>query len=226
VARPGKAFGKLEQLFDDVWWTWGTVAMNPVIVIPRTMVIVRERGELVVVHPVMMPPDEQAKIEALGPIKHIVRLGGGHGMDDPAYVAKYKPTTWATRDRELVTGGPSPFEGGTVLAFDNAKGPECVIHLPRHGGILLSCDSIQNWERAEGLSLLARPMTRILGFKGRAVLGPIWRKKSEPADGTGFKPTYDKIAALDFKHAIAGHGPPMKDTARDDLRAAIAANYR
>src|SRR4051812_2333272 len=83
---PGKGFGKLAQVFPDMWWAWGTVRMGPGIVFPRNMVIVREaNGDLVVIHPVMMPPDEQAKVEALGPIKHVVRLGAFHGMDDPAY---------------------------------------------------------------------------------------------------------------------------------------------
>lgn len=233
--KAGKRFGTLQQVFENVWWAWGTVQVAPGLSFPRTMAIVRERDGLVVIHPVMMPADEQAKIEALGPIKHIVRLGTGHGMDDAAYVAKYKPTTWgqpgvplndgSTRDRELVTGGASPFEGGTVIAFDTSKNPECVIHLPRHGGILFSCDSIQNWADAPGTSLAMRPMSKLMGFKGRACLGPMWRKYSEPKDGGGFKSTYEKILALEFAHAIGGHGAPNKNTARDDLRAAVAATY-
>jgi len=233
--KAGKRYGTLEQVFDDVWWTWGTVQVGLGLAFPRTMTIVRQLDGLVVIHPVMMPADEQAKIEALGPIKHVVRLGAGHGMDDPAYIARYKPTTWgqpgaplkdgATRDRELVTGGPSPFDGGTVIAFETSKNPECVIHVPRHGGILLSCDSIQNWADSPGTSLAMRPLSRLMGFKGRACLGPMWRKHSEPKDGESFKATYDKIVALEFAHAIGGHGAPMKDTARDDLRASIRATY-
>jgi len=233
--KAGKTFGKLEQVFDDVWWTWGTVQVGPGFAFPRNMVIVRERDGVVVIHPVMMPPEEQAKIEALGPIKHIVRLGAGHGMDDPAYVARYKPTTWgqpgaplkdgATRDRELVSGGPSPLDGGTVIAFDTSKSAECVIHVPRHGGIVFSCDSIQNWSDGPGASLRVRLLGRRTGFNGRACLGPMWRKRSEPKEGANFKATYDQITALEFAHVIGGHGAPLKDTARDDLRASVRATY-
>lgn len=223
--KRGKRFGALTQVFDDVWWAWGTVQVAPGLVFPRTMSIFREGDGLVVIHPVMLPDDEQAKLEALGPIKHIVRLGFGHGMDDAAYLAKYKPTSWGhERDRALTTGGASPFAGGTVLAFDTSKVPECVIHVPRHGGVLLSCDSIQNWHDAPGKSLAMRPMASLMGFKGRACLGPMWRKKSEPAET--FKSTYERILALPFAHAIGGHGAPMIDTARDDLRASVAATYR
>src|SRR5262252_7179193 len=119
-SSPGPAFGDLEQVFDDVWWTWGTVRFGPGVLFPRNMTIVREKGELVVIHPVMMPDAVQAKIEALGPVRHIVRLGAFHGMDDPAYVKKYAPTTWAPpgvdqpagvkTDRELRPGGELPLE--------------------------------------------------------------------------------------------------------------------
>jgi len=112
-SSPGTVFGTLEQVFDDVWWVWGTVRFAPGIVFPRNMTIVREKGELVLIHTVMMPPDQQAKIEALGPIKHVVRLGAFHGMDDAKYVERYGATMWAPPDvdskckidRELVAGG-------------------------------------------------------------------------------------------------------------------------
>lgn len=232
---PGAKFGTLEQVFEDVWWAWGTVRMGPGIEFPRNMAIIRERGELVVIHPVMMPADEQAKIEALGPIRHIVRLGAFHGMDDAPYVAKYKPTTWSppgvdlhagvTRDRELTVGGPTPIAGATLHAFEASRTPETVLFVPRHGGILFSCDSIQNWDGAEGVSLLARPMMALMGFRGRACLGPGWRKQCEPKDGVGFGPTYQRLLGLDFKHAISAHGKPVQDTARDDLRRSVAKHY-
>lgn len=232
----GAEFGTLQQVFDDVWWAWGTVRVGPGVAFPRNMVLVREAdGGLVAIHPVMMPPAEQAKIEALGPIKHIVRLGAMHGMDDPAYVARYHPTTWAhpemdlregaTRDRPLVAGGATPIAGATAIEFASSLTPELVLHLPRHGGIVLACDAIQNWERAAGVSLFARPAMRIMGFTGRACLGPRWRKLAEPKDGTGFRPVYEQIAALEFQHAIGAHGSPMLGTARDDLRAAMAKAY-
>src|SRR5260221_1611420 len=85
----GAKFGTLQQVFDDVWWTWGTTKMAPGISFGRNMTIVRESdGGLVVIHPVMMPAEEQAKIDALGPIKHVVRLGAFYGIDDQAYVQK------------------------------------------------------------------------------------------------------------------------------------------
>lgn len=237
MARAGKQFGKLEQLFDDMWWVWGTVVMGPGVTISRNMVLVREaNGDLVAIHPVMMPPDEQAKIEALGPIKHIVRLGNFHGMDDLAYVQRYKPQTWSHADMRLAdgierhhaldTGSATPIAGASVHAFTGAKHPEMVLHIPRHGGVLVACDAIQNWVGVPGTSFVARVMTPLLGFKGPSVLGPKWRQAAEPQLGVTFRPHYEAIANLDFKHAIGGHGPLMRDLARDHLKASIAKTYK
>src|SRR5687768_11135548 len=95
-SAPGEIFGTLEPVFDDVWWAWGTVRFMPGMTFPRNMTILRDaRGELTIIHPIVMPEPIQKQIEALGPIKHIIRLGAFHGMDDPAYVKRYAPTTWA-----------------------------------------------------------------------------------------------------------------------------------
>lgn len=237
MARAGKRFGTLEQLFDDIWWTWGTVIMGPGVTISRNMVLVREaNGDLVAIHPVMMPPDEQAKIDALGPIKHIVRLGNFHSMDDLAYVQQYKPQTWShpemrladgiTRDHALDTGSATPIAGASIHGFTGAKHPELVMHVPRHGGVLIACDSIQNWVDVPGNSVMARVMTPLLGFKGPSVLGPKWRQAAEPSFGVTFGTHYGALANLDFKHAIGAHGPLVRDRARDQLKASIAKVYK
>ena len=235
-SSPGKVFGPLEQVFDDVWWAWGTVKFAPGIAFPRNMTIVRERGELVVIHPIVMPDAAQKQIEALGPIKHIIRLGAFHGMDDAKYIARYGATAWAPPgvdcaagakiDRELVPGAELPLADATVFDFTSSRTPETVIHLGRHDGILLACDSVQNWETATGCSTLGKAMARVMGFRGRACIGPGWRKFSEPKDGTGFKGEFDRLLALEFRHVLTAHGAPMKDTAREDLRASVGRAYR
>ena len=68
-------------------------------------------------------------------------------------------------------------------------------------------------------------MARAMGFRGRACIGPGWRKVSEPKHGGGLGPDFTRLLAMNFSHAIGGHGPPMKDTARDDLRAQVQKLY-
>jgi hypothetical protein len=234
-SSPGPVFGTLEHVFEDIWWAWGTVRFAPGIIFPRNMTIVREGDGLVVIHPVLMPPAVQAQIEALGPIRHIVRLGAFHGMDDPTYVKRYSPTVWApagadlrdgvTVHHELREGAPVPFADGTLLAFQRSRTPETVIRLARHGGLLLTCDSVQNWETSAGCSFLGGLMARVMGFRGRACIGPGWRKMSEPKDGRGFADDFERLLALEFRHVLSGHGQPMKDSAKQDLTGRVRRLY-
>ena len=234
-SSPGPSFGKLVQVFDDVWWAWGTTRFMPGMLFPRNMTIIRERGELVIIHPVMMPEPEQAKIEALGPIKHIIRLGAFHGMDDPLYVKRYSPTVWSppgvdlregvTVHRELVPGGELPLEGATLFRFERSRTPETALHVTRHGGLLFTCDSVQNWETTEGCSPIGKVIARLMGFRGRGCIGPGWRKQCEPKDGGGFAPDFKRLLELDFRHVMSGHGAPMKDDAKDALRGTVTRLY-
>jgi hypothetical protein len=234
-SSPGPNFGTLAQVFDDVWWAWGTTRFMPGVLFPRNMTIIREAsGELVIVHPVLLPEAEQAKVEALGPIKHIVRLGAFHGMDDLAYLKRYSPTLWAppgvdlppgiTTHREL-RSGELPLAGAKLAAFEKSRTPETAILLDRHGGLLLTCDSVQNWETTDGCSFLGGIMARTMGFRGRACIGPGWRKMCEPKDGRGFAPDFERVLDLDFRHIIGGHGAPMRDTAKRDLEAQVRRLY-
>lgn len=235
-SRRGKGFGTIEPVFDDVWWAWGTTRMAPGVAFPRNMTIVREGDELVVVHPVMMPDAEQAKLDALGKVRHIVRLGDFHGMDNQLYVDRYGAAHWSPKDatplaggkvdHELEPGGKSPFADGTLYLFDVAPVPEMVLHLKRHGGILLTCDSVQSWTpRPVGTTFLAGLMTGAMGFKGRACIGPGWRKQCEPKQGTNFGPKFRELLDLDFRHIIGAHGPPILDDAKDALRKSVDVLY-
>jgi hypothetical protein len=200
------------------------------------MTIIREGGELVVVHPVMLPVAEQARVEALGPVKHIVRLGDFHGMDDALYVERYAPKVWAppgatpregvSVDVELVPGGELPLEGGTLFRFAAARAPETVLHLVRHDGVLLTCDSVQNWAaRPAGCSFLGGLMARAMKFRGAACIGPGWRRACEPRDGVGFGPAFRELLELDFRHVVNAHGPPLLGTGKEELRRSVEKLY-
>jgi hypothetical protein len=232
----GKRFGTLQKVFDDVWWVWGTTRFLPGATFPRNMTIVRGEDGLVVIHPVLLPEAEQAQVEALGKIEHIVRLGDFHGMDDALYIERYSPRVWAPPgatpyagvrvDHELVPGGELPLPDASLIAFDRSRSPETALLLPRHGGLLLTCDSIQSWAKLpEGVSLLGGLMAKMMGFRGRACIGPGWRGACEPKDGVGFGPKFREILELEFRHLIGAHGPPIVDDAKEELRRAVDRLY-
>jgi hypothetical protein len=232
----GSAFGSVAPILEGMWWAWGTTRFMPGATFPRNMTIIREDDALVVVHPVMLPERQQAELDALGKVEHIVRLGDFHGMDDARYQERYGAQLWAPRgavhhegtrvDHELVAGGETPFAGGSLHGFAGARSPELVLHLPRHGGVLHTCDSVQNWERSPpGISLLGRLMAKMIGFGGRACVGPPWRRACEPKDGPHFGPSFRALLELDFRHLLSAHGPPILDTAKQDLRTSVERLY-
>ena len=230
----GPNFGTLEQVFDNVWWGWGTTRFMPGVAFPRNMWVVKQGDELVVIHPVLMPDAEQKKIDELGNVKHIIRLGAFHGMDDPAYVKRYQPTVWAPpnvdqpdsvkTDHELKPGGELPLEDAELFSFDASKASETAIVYANHGGVLFTCDSVQSWETTAGTSFLGGVMARMMGFKGTTVIGPGWRKLCEP-DGDGFGPDFKRLLEKDFRHLLSGHGVPVKDVAKTDLTERVRKIY-
>jgi hypothetical protein len=232
----GSRFGTLQPVFDDVWWAWGTTRFMPGVMFPRNMTIVRGETGLVVFHPVLLPEAEQAKLEALGKIEHIVRLGDFHGMDDALYVERYAPKVWAPPraipyagvrvDHELVPGGELPLPDASLVVFERSRSPETALLLRRHEGLLLTCDSVQSWgTMPEGISLLGSLMAKLMGFRGRACIGPGWRGACEPKDGEGFGPKFREILELPFRHLIGAHGPPLVDEAKQELRATVDRLY-
>ncbi len=181
-------FGKINEVFPDVFHVEGGFRAAPGISITRNMTIVRQGGELTILNSVRLSPEGEAQLEKLGKVTHLVRVGAFHGADDPYYMHRFSPTLWAppgikhsgdlTTGRELVPGA-SPIEGSTVFAFARGKAPEVAILLERDGGVLITCDSYQNWTTFDGCSFAGRLMMRAMGF-GPTLIGGPWTKAMGP----------------------------------------------
>jgi hypothetical protein len=169
------------------------------------------------------------RLDALGRVCHIVRLGAFHGRDDPFYRDHYGATLWALpdaaaadnrpADRELAAGGPFPAHEGAVFVFTTARFPEAAVLLPRDGGILITCDAVQNWTHVDrffsdetGAVFVAQ------GLIGAANIPSTWREACRP-DIADFR----RLAGLPFRHLISGHGEPLRDEAKRLLQARIDA---
>ena len=115
--------------------------------------------------------------------------------------------------------------------FREAKIPECALLLRRHGGILLTCDSIQHWANLSRCSLLGKVLTRGVGivrpsmsFMHPANIGPFWRKLMT-VEGGSLRSDFERLLELPFEHLIGGHGQPLQGGARDALRASVERVY-
>jgi len=218
--------GPIEEIFPDIFYVQGTVAMGPGIRITRSMTIVRQDNELSLINAIRLGTEGEKELESLGEVKHLLKIGS-HGMDNLYYIDKYKPKIWSRKEAELgykpdvfiEEGVNLPFSDAEVFKFQNATSPEFPILLQREGGILITCDSVQNWNKKDLKigSFIGGIVTRFLGFLGPAKIGPMWLKTVSPESGPNLSFDFDRLLTLNFKHLLSGHGSPLLYDAKTSL---------
>ena len=236
---PVTPHGEIEQLFDGIWSVTGSVVFRkPPMRFSRNMTILGHDGELTLINTVRLDDAGLAALDALGEVKHIVRIAGFHGMDDPFYADRYgigvhcvegmvyakgfepsaarpdqiyyQPATWIDAESPL----PVP---GARLHIIPGKVPEALLHLDRDGGILVVGDALQNWARADAFfNWPARIVMKLMGFIKPHNLGPGWIKGAQP-DMAAVRGLLD----LDFEHVLPAHGFPVIGGAREKYRPII-----
>ena len=221
--------GGIDEIFPDVFLVRGTFRAGPGVTFGRNMVVLREGDALTIVNSVRLSPEGERALDNLGTVRHLVRLGFFHTLDDPYYRARYSPTSWASRPPDasterLANGGASPHGRAQVFSFDHASGGEAALVLTQAAGnLLITCDSVQHWPDTSRCSLLGGLACRAMGFlRNRATLGPIWLKKMTGGQPLALRPDFERLLSLDFAHLVSGHGDVLRDTARADLRRSCA----
>lgn len=231
--HPAMPHGDLEEIFPGVYFVTGTMKaefFGSMWQFSRNMTVVKEGDDLTILNSVRLNDDGLKALDALGTVKHVVRVGAMHGHDDPFYVDRYKATYWAmpgtplaeglTIDKELVTGGETPFSDCSLFCFETCKAPECVVRIDREGGIAVACDALMNWEPDEFFDASTTEKMRPMGFFTPATVGPAWIQMMEP------KPEdFARLKDFSFKHALPGHGKPVRDTALQDFHASFAKAF-
>ncbi|MGD2117908.1 MAG: hypothetical protein PVG66_06100 [Chromatiales bacterium] len=226
--QPALDHGAIEEVFPDVFFVSGameTVLQDIDWKFSRNMTVVRDGERLVIINSVRLGEQGLAELDKLGKVTDVVRLGSLHGRDDPFYVDHYQANYWAMPGMEHETGlqashtlepnGPSPISDASVFEFTTTKIPEGILHLDRAGGILIACDALQNWTAPdEFFSDSSRELMQKMGFFTPANLGPVWVQRASP-EGDDFA----RLKTLSFKHALCGHGEPLRDTAHEDYLA-------
>ncbi len=228
------AHGDIEEVFPDIFVVTGTsrpIFMEQQWQFSRNMTIVRDGDTLTLVNTVRLNDAGLSKLEALGKVQGVVKLGSYHGYDDPFYLDRYQAPLWALEGMEhesgrstnkvLTVGGEMPFSKCSLFSFETAAKPEGILVLDREGGILLSCDSVQNWVAPDRFfDEPSATKMRELGFFRTANLGPGWLKASEP------KPSdFVRLKALSFRHLLSAHGVPLKDEAHTKLSATLESLF-
>ncbi len=231
----------LEPIFDDIWFVRGAWIM-PVPLKPRisrSMTILRDpgTGELTLVNSMRLTEEGLAALDALGPVRHVIRLASMHGADDHFYRARYGATIWALRGTQYTRGlraqvsegegyfaADETFDLGGRLPIDGAlhvmESPslrEASILLPREGGILLSGDYFHNTPEPDELTNgVARMGMRLFGLARPCNIGVGWAMLTKPSRA-------DLLSVLDlsFEHVLPIHGLPVVGDAKERYRPAI-----
>ncbi len=222
--------GGLEKIAEEVYVLRGSIAMNPIVRITRNMVVVRHAGELTLINPVRMNEAGLVELDALGSVKHVLRLGSFHGIDDPFYMERYQPSFWSQAggttytepsiEHQLTTGCALPFPGARFLAFEHALQPEGVILVERGEGLLLTTDAIQHYGDYSYNNLPARLLMPFIGFPKTTLVGPIWLKLMTPPGGS-LRDDFAAVLQLPFDALVAAHGTFLASGAHAAVSRAI-----
>jgi hypothetical protein len=76
----------IEEIQPDVFMLRGCIRMNALMTITPNMAIVRHGDELTLVDSIRLSQAEEKRLESLGTVKRILRLGYMHGSDDAYYM--------------------------------------------------------------------------------------------------------------------------------------------
>ena len=209
----------LNPFFEDAWYVTGSVIFRSLLRLPRNMVILRHGGELTVINSVRLNAAGESALAALGKVTHVMKIGF-HGMDDGYYVDRYGAKRWTVGDSSLSEDSQLPFLDTRMFMFKQTVVPEAALLVEREAGLSITCDSVQHWVPKDVMSLAAKIVTRLLGFQQPPQIGPPWRKRQTPPDGS-LKSDFARVADLTFQCLICGYGGLLESNGPALLRASI-----
>lgn len=220
----------IEEIGPDVFMVRGRIKMNPVVSIARNMAIIRSEGELTLIDPIRLNPEGEAQLKALGTPKRVIRLGAFHGVDDTYYTDIFKTEFWCQPggttytepkiDVALSDAVALPFHDAELFCFAGTVQPESALLIKRGGGILITCDAIQNYGDYSNNSLVAKIMLPFIGFPKTCLIGPLWLKFMTP-EGESLKSEFERLLSLDFDRLLSAHGTLLKSGAHAAVEQAL-----
>ncbi|MDJ0657699.1 MAG: hypothetical protein QNJ40_26300 [Xanthomonadales bacterium] len=225
----------IEEIAPDLYMCRGSIKMNAFLRISRNMAIIRHQGDLTLVNPIRLSAGGESELKSLGAIKHVMRLGPFHGIDDPYYVGEFGARFWCQEggesyrepqiDDALSPGGALPFPNAELFCFQGTRQPECALLLKYGSGILLTCDAIQHYGDYSMQNLAARLVMPYVGFPKTTLVGPIWLKLMSPEGGT-LESEFRRLLELEFDTLLSAHGTLLKTGAREAVSAAVAHAFQ
>ncbi len=97
---------------------------------------------------------------------------------------------------------------------------ESALLIRRDSGLLITCDSIQNYGDYRHASWLARVMFPLLGFPKTTLVGPFWLKWMTPR-GSSLEGEFRRLLELEFDQLLSAHGTLLASGAHEAVKAAV-----
>lgn len=223
---PAWPHGELTPFLDELWYVMGTNRIHHEGVdlqTSRTMLVVRDGERLTLVNTVRLDEDGLRALDALGAVRDLVRLGAFHGRDDPFYRERYGASLWAVpgtahadgRVEDCVLGehGELAITGAATFVFRTSRHPESALLLERAGGVLVTCDAVQNWVSVDRFF---SPETGA-AFEGAGLIRPAHVPSTWVEACTPHASDFERLLALPFRHLVSAHGPPLLHEAHERL---------
>lgn len=242
---PAAPHGPFKELFEGIWSVRGGIKM-PMFMpmkIGRAMTVVRGDDGLTLFNSMRLSDKGLKELEALGDVKHVVRIAGFHGRDDGFYRERYGARVYAIEGQSYFRGldptkaGPEPFlepdewlTEASALPIVDAKlkvlttsnPPEALCLIPRHGGILIAGDALQHIpEPDEFYNFLAKIMMKRMGFMKPYNVGPGWLRFARPTAAD-----VRSLLDLEFEHVLPTHGDPVLGGAKEKYRPTIEGELK
>lgn len=183
----------------------------------NNMVIVRQNHELTLINTLALSDEGLLELEALGTVKNVVRLGAFHDRNDGFYLERYQAKLWALSQMVHKNGRQAdylmdkdkalPFRNASFFWFETTNYPEAILHIERDGGILITCDSIKNWTKAdEYFSSKTAQDFMSQGLIAEASIDNVWLNAMNPK-----KSDFERLLKLKFKYLLSAHGELLKN---------------
>jgi len=231
--RAAERHGPIEEVFPEIFMVSGNMSMGRGFRIGRNMVILRQGTDLTLVNSVRLSSAGEAALEKLGEVKHLVRLGNYHGVDDAYFKHRYDATFWCQAGSDNTPEPPVdafisadvsfPDPKAKVFTFEMTKKPEAALIIEQNS-LLITCDSFQHYKSRRGFSIMAQIMMPIMGFGKGVIIGPLWLKAMTP-EGGSLEDDFRRLVDLPFDTLISGHGQICKGTARNQAVAAVDKTF-
>lgn len=201
------------------------------------MTVLRQDGGLTLVNTVRLSEDGLTELEALGEVRHVLRIGGWHGSDDAFYKDRYGCPVTAIKGQRYFDGTTAE-KGNTYFAPDHwideddalpitgaslyivhTNPPEAILRIPAGGGTLITADALMHWPSADDrFNFLGRVGMKMGGMLKPYSMMPPWVDKYHPprAEVAG-------ILELDFHNVLPGHGQAVIGSALPNWRPTLEA---